>query len=483
MPISTRQIDNVDTLPPGSQLGEVAPWQPSARARMGWAEIVACGGVGTVVLLIIWYLIGSDVRFWISYGFGATVVNGIIVLAFAAVIVAIVRRAVLVNQRGYQVPIWDVARVLPQLIEVDSTFAGTPGRMVRAQTISYPAKVELPAPAETMQIIDSGPSPVPDREWLDWIDRTPHLMIAGRTEAGKTTMAEAVIAQRAAAGELLYVLDPHYQPGKWCGLPAIGGGRGYGDVMSALGHILDEMTVRYQDFNAGKRTEDFERLTVFIDEVPALVEWCFDGKKLRDQRWMSFAKQLGSEARKVRISVILMTQSPLVQDIQINTRMRENFTRIALGDQSLELIKECSEPRRSDLARLIEGQRYTAVMAYLNQVHVLDTANVRSLAARHVAHVARPWQPPQLATQQPVRVVSAYRQAKVARASVAMPDPGAIIYPAWAKTSNGKIAFLLRSGYSYRQIERELSVSHATIRTVNVALQAEIKAHQTSQEA
>lgn len=424
LPISTRQVDNVDTLPPGSQAGEVAPWQPIGRARMGWAEIVAAGGVALLFLLIGWWLIGADVRYWISYSWGGLVVKVLAGLALLAVVLAMLRRAVLVDQRGYQVPIWEVARVLPHLIEVDNTFAGTPGRMVRAQTISYPSKVEqIAAPqAEPPQLIEVGPAAVPDRQWLDWIDRTPHLMIAGRTEAGKTTMAEAVIAQRASQGELLYVLDPHYQPGKWCGLPAIGGGRGYGDVMQALGLVLDEMDARYKDFNAGKRTEDFDRLTVFIDEVPALVEWCFDGKKLRDQRWMSFAKQLGSEARKVRISVILMTQSPLVQDIQINTRMRENFTRIALGDQSIELIKECAEPRRSQLGKLIEGARYTAVMEYLNQVHVLDTSNVRSLAARHVAHVARPWQPAQIAQQQPARpVVSAYQQAKVERASVADP--------------------------------------------------------------
>jgi hypothetical protein len=337
----------------------------------------------------------------------------------------------------------------------------------------------LPASKEqSPQLLSIGPAPIPDREWMDWIDRTPHLMIAGRTEAGKTTMAEAVIAQRASQGELLYVLDPHYQPGKWCGLPAVGGGRGYGDVMSGLSLVMEELDQRYVDFSRGKRTEDFKRLTVFIDEVPALVEWCFDGKKLRDPRWISFAKHLGSEARKVRIAVILMTQSPLVQDILINTRMRENFTRIALGDQAGELIKEDSK-NRDQLMALIEGQRYTAAMEYLNKTYVLDTSNVPSLAQRSTAN-ARPWQPsPQIHAQPPARPVVSASAAPSAtvRASA---SAGAIIYPPIVKSTNGKIAWLLGQGYSYRQIEKELSVSHQTISRVSVALQAQRKGPHSS---
>jgi uncharacterized protein YerC len=38
-------------------------------------------------------------------------------------------------------------------------------------------------------------------------------------------------------------------------------------------------------------------------------------------------------------------------------------------------------------------------------------------------------------------------------------------------SKNAKIAWLLRQKYTYRQIERELSVSHATIATVAAAMQ------------
>jgi hypothetical protein len=429
MPINVRQVDNVDTLPPASNVREIPPWQSSPTRLIDWR------GLGVLCLFFLlacplgWFIVGRDIREWVSYGWGGKAIAAVFALGFVYAALLAVRHLLIIEQPGgFKVAIWNAhaPNVVGELISVHDTFAGTAYRGVAAQTISYPSKVELPAPAEPPQITDSGPTLVPDAQWLEWIDQTPHLMIAGRTNAGKTTMAEAVIARCASQGELLYVLDPHYQPGKWCGLPAVGGGRGYGEVMDALGLVLAEMDTRYKDFDRGKKTDEFDRLNVFIDEVPAIVEWCFDGKKLRDPRWMSFAKQLGSEARKVGIRAILMTQSPLVQDIQINSRMRNNFTRIALGDQSSELIKEDSE-RRYQLAALIKGQRFTAAMEYDNIMYVFDTANVPSLARRSAGN-ARPWQPaPQIAQQMPARaVVSASAQTDrpsgTVRASVAVPS-------------------------------------------------------------
>jgi len=410
------QIDNVDRVPQAVQAHDSAPWQQPRRWLPDWRSLAVLCGFALLLLLIGYWLFGRDVRAWLQYGGGDVWLKAALWIVFGYIslraLSSAVLRAILIEQRGYKVPIWNAHApdMLPRLVDVDREYAKR--LFPVAAQVTNTTVPDMPmlnsgdvTDGELVPDAALGIALVADQEWLGWIDRTPHLMIAGRTEAGKTTMAEAVIAQRAMAGELLYVLDPHYQPGKWCGLPAIGGGRGYDEVMNALGLVLDEMDKRYKDFDQGKKTEDFDRLTVFIDEVPALVEWCFDGKRLRDQRWMSFAKQLGSEARKVRISVILMTQSPLVQDIQINTRMRENFTRIALGDQSIELVREAREPRRSELERLIENKQFTATMEYRNQIHALDTSNVQTLARRYVAHLARPWQA--IAPQSSKSVVSA----------------------------------------------------------------------------
>jgi hypothetical protein len=171
---------------------------------------------------------------------------------------------------------------------------------------------------------DAAPQLVAADEWRSWIERAPHLLIAGRTEAGKTTLATAILIDRVLAGDAVLVLDPHYQPGKWAGVPTIGGGNNFEAILHALPYLVGEMGARFKEFERGRPTEDFQRLTVLIDEVPAIVSACQEltpsgGRKIIDPRWGKFAQRLGSEARKVRISVILLTQSTLVKDIQINS--------------------------------------------------------------------------------------------------------------------------------------------------------------------
>jgi len=258
------------------------------------------------------------------------------------------------------------------------------------------AKVEAPL------LLTAGTGLVPDREWLSWIDATPHLMIAGRTAAGKTTLATAILASR--TSEQLCVLDPHDQPGKWLGSVAIGGGRDYESIFDALQGLLSEMDARYERYNAGQTT--FDRLTALIDEVPAIV--------LRDKRtWAQFASQLGSEARKVRMSMVLLTQSPLVRDIEISSVMRENFTRIALGDQASALLsEETDRVRKQALQELLRGLEYPAAMEYRGEIHLLDTSNVPSLARS--ARQARLWVPAVARQQSSPPLVSAIAKLKAA---------------------------------------------------------------------
>lgn len=260
---------------------------------------------------------------------------------------------------------------------------------IRAQFSQYPNLSTLSQPntaapkVETPLLLSAGPALVPDREWLGWIERTPHLMIAGRTNAGKTTLATAILASR--TSEQLAILDPHDQPGKWFGSVAIGGGRDYESIFDALEGLLSEMDSRYTAYNRGESR--FDRLTALIDEVPAIV--------LRDKKlWAQFASQLGSEARKVNMSMVLLTQSPLVRDIEISSVMRENFTRIALGDQASELLKEETDrTRKAGLLELLKGLEYPAAMEYRGELHLLDTTNVPSLARN--ARGARLWVPEQ----------------------------------------------------------------------------------------
>lgn len=64
------------------------------------------------------------------------------------------------------------------------------------------------------------------------------------------------------------------------------------------------------------------------------------------------------------------------------------------------------------------------------------------------------------------------RRAPAVGAPPPGPLAGQIIYPKGITSQKGKIAHLLLQGWSYRQVEKELAVSHGTIRKVRLGLEA-----------
>lgn len=263
--------------------------------------------------------------------------------------------------------IQQLTRARVQVAPMATSFTYSP----RNEEISAPDIPQLPAP-----IALSGES-----EWLAWTDQAPHLMVAGRTDSGKTTTVEAVLARRILAGDLVLVIDPHYQAGKWLGAAAVGGGRNYAACYQTFDAIRALLDRRYKSFDAGTRTEDFKRVTVVVDEVPAIIAHAQTVHKALYERWLLFATSLGSEARKVRISIILLTQSPLVRDIGISSAMRENFTRIALGDTAADLLREDPDTaRKQALLELLRGRPYAAAMEYRNSWYALRNDDIRHLA-------------------------------------------------------------------------------------------------------
>ena len=318
-------------------------------------------------------------------------------------------------------------------------------------------KTDLAAPPQLPVPATETPGLAAERDWLDWIDRTPHLIIAGRTDAGKTTHASAILAERAMAGEQIAVFDPHYQPGKWLGLPAIGGGRNFEAILCGLMDVLAEMNERFKAFERGAPTEAFDRLTVLVDEVPAIYDMCIkltgSRRTVVDDRWPQFARRLGSEARKVRISVILLTQSHLVQDIGVNVAMRENFTRLALGDKARDLlVEEPTKATREELIALLRDRPFPAAMEYRNRYYVLENGGVPALAGRAVGGMAQPWVPqgaPQAASAPELDdvaadVLTAHQGNRVNAARALLAVRGTRVRGGWA--------------YEVREVARALSL-------------------------
>lgn len=450
------QIDNLDKEPQGSAQTSDHSWSRRQHASIGWRGL----GVLCLFLLILFAYVSLryDRRFfaWIEYGGGWWVPY----VVGAALVLIFLKWWFLVEQPGGYKVFWlqwddrrikaavDAQEVIIGMLRVQQAEAARMFAEARQLTLTQ-------APTQ-QQLLDDGvidgdlveevPALISDSDWLQWIDRTPHLLLAGRTDAGKTTFAEAILAERIQAGDQIVICDPHYQPGKWHG---VGATSDIEEILIQLARLEVDMAARFVEFTAGKPTDDFQRLTILIDEVPAVVEETFrmtpaGTKKIIDDRWSRFARRLGSQARKVRISVILLSQTIFVEDLMINSAYRENFVRVGLGDKARPLL---AEEKRSEtkaaLYELLRGQAHPAAFEHNGEIHLLDTSRVVALAARRIGHMAQLWTPPPQIAPRPV--VSASVQASgVVRASatleqlLAVPAPDPLVTYAKMKFADDK---------------------------------------------
>lgn len=254
-------------------------------------------------------------------------------------------------------------------------------------------EAKAPPPALPDTGLDIGPLPLD--EWMAWIGRRLHVIVAAETDGGKSTTVKAILAPRIAAGESVFIIDPHFQPGTWFDLPAIGGGRNYREALEGLQMINAEMDCRYREYTSGKKTGDFKRLTVVIDEVPAIFTQ-YGGTPANPGPWRTFAKTLGSEARKIRISLILITQSPLVQDMGVNSAMQRNFTAIALDMYSIRIMlgAELNKTRKEALTQALGGIEWPATAEINGEVFLLDCTGLDQIPAPPNSAAAA-WRAPQ----------------------------------------------------------------------------------------
>lgn len=475
--------NNADKLPQGAQSHDSPMWHRE-RVLMDWRGLsVVCF---FLFLLILFVSLRYDWSFfaWVQYGGGGWVpwAVGVSIILFLFKAWALQEQPggykmfwIKVSKAGVQ-STFDEQRVIDGVVKAMQAYSARPLPNVQQVTFSNTQAPMLEDDENIIEaeLLEPPVALIPDSDWLQWIDRTPHLLLAGRTDAGKTTFAEAILSERIQAGDQIVICDPHYQPGKWHGVEATSDVE---QILTLLAQIEIDMVARFTDFIAGKPTEDFQRLTILIDEVPAVVEETFrmtpaGTKKIVDDRWSRFARRLGSQARKVRISVILLSQTIFVEDLMINSAYRENFVRVGLGDKARPLLaEEKRNETKQQLYDLLRGQAHPAAFEHNGEVHLLDTSRVPALAARRNGHMAQLWAAP--AQAQPRMAVSA---AAVPSQTVSASIPaGAIVYPAKVQSTTQKIAWLLGQKYTYRQIEKELSVSHATISDVSkriVALRA-----------
>ena len=270
-----------------------------------------------------------------------------------------------------------------QLETIRAQYSQYPNLSTYSQAAQPPAQLSapalLPAPA-------AGAALVPFDQWSGWLNDAPHILIAGATNAGKTTIGKVATRAALLAGASGLVIDPKGKD--WFGLPVIGAGRNFPAMLDMLANVTYDLDQRYQEYGKGKR--DFDSTIVVVDEVPDIMVACTSATgRILDPRWSTFARSLGSLAREVRMRVILLSQSPLVEDIGMNSAMRSNYVRIALGDRIPLLINEdVDQKRREQLRKAYTGLAYPAAMLRRGQVYLLDTAQLPAISERPIERVA-----------------------------------------------------------------------------------------------
>jgi hypothetical protein len=85
--------------------------------------------------------------------------------------------------------------------------------------------------------------------------------------------------------------------------------------------------------------------------------------------WKTVLKQISSGARKIGISLLLLAQSPLVEDLGISGAMCENFSRIALDERTVQTMIDGERDRERKQAlqapdAIVEGNKRAAPPAH-----------------------------------------------------------------------------------------------------------------------
>jgi hypothetical protein len=330
--------------------------------------------------------------------------------------------------------------------------------------------------------------PVSYAEWLRWLDSEPHAIFAARTKGGKSTMAKVGLKARIERGESVFVIDPHSNG--WLDLPGVGGGLNWVEVEAGIAAITQLYRERMQERERYQREtgrelpqDHFPRITVIFDEANEARTHIEARHPSKKSPWQPFVETMGSGARKVGISLWLICQSALIKNLGGSTVMRRNFTVFALDHSTIRELVEDEEPmvaRRDAIIEGIAGQQYPAATVIAGQAFLLDRTGLDQMTPGSAAGCAwAGWDYTQRAAIMAAPLV--YHRPPVAKARedgavrLSVPIAGAIIYPATITSTKGRIAWLLQQRYTYRQIEKELGVSHQTISQVNVALQAQKK--------
>lgn len=371
-------IDNLDT--PNPRADHDGPWAMARPApRVTWDVIAARWAGGLLAAGFAWWLAPEWAHTYVvCAGLGLGTLAGakhILTDMIGGVAVRTwrndVRGSDVVQPLGMAAieharrPLPNVSSYNPTVQQLPAGRIGPAGQVVEGQIVA-----EAPSVAA-----------LPPSEWLAWFDSRPHGLLAAETGGGKSTTAKAVIGSRIEHGEMVFILDPHSSD--WFGLPGIGGGEDWHAVKVGMQVVIAEYRRRMieRDSYLHERGQEldpkhFPRLTVLLDEANlACAKLDVVSKRGEATPWTRFAETLGSGARKVNISILMLAQSPNVEDIGLSGPMRQNFTRIALDATTTRLMttrEETDPQRKREILAALADNAFPATSVQRGRVIVLD---------------------------------------------------------------------------------------------------------------
>jgi len=227
---------------------------------------------------------------------------------------------------------------------------------------------------------------MPGDRWRAAIAQAPHLLIYGPSMAGKSTLAQAVVADMDAE---YIVIDPlPNKPGesKWGGIDFVTLQKGtneWGAIKAALQAIRDEDDRRRQLLDE----EVFTPLVIIIDEVLGLVASLgsvkTDGKT--EPIMSRFIRLMGYSARHRNIKIILIGQGKNLSDLGLDSATaRNNYALVraqrnpATNERAAFIVTEEGE-QPIDVAEVLALSQSIAIRARVWRTH-------RDMVVAHLAN-------------------------------------------------------------------------------------------------
>lgn len=148
--------------------------------------------------------------------------------------------------------------------------------------------------------------------WMD-LAQNPHLLIAGTTGSGKTTLMHNIIANLLNYNDVsMFLIDPKsiefnkYEKKMRSTYVYYS----YDDALRLVNHALDEMESRYQLLRRGTPITDFKHAIIIIDEFADLI------MQDKDDVFYDVLCRLAQKCRAARMHIILGTQRPSVNIVK-----------------------------------------------------------------------------------------------------------------------------------------------------------------------